>query len=81
MKVNILYFAQLKEVSRKDRESLEVFEGTTLNGIFQLLQSQYGHDFFEIKSLRAAVNEEFSPLDQILKEGDTVALLPPVSGG
>ena len=28
-----------------------------------------------------AVNEEFSPTDTVLQEGDVVALIPPVSGG
>lgn len=31
--------------------------------------------------LRIAVNEEFSGPERALEEGDTVALLPPVSGG
>jgi len=28
-----------------------------------------------------AVNEEYASSDQVLKEGDTVAIIPPVSGG
>lgn len=32
-------------------------------------------------SLRFAVNEEFASLERKLCEGDTVAVIPPVSGG
>jgi sulfur-carrier protein len=28
-----------------------------------------------------AINEEFSANDEMIKEGDTIAFIPPVSGG
>jgi molybdopterin converting factor small subunit len=33
------------------------------------------------RSLAVAVNREYSPLNVVLRDGDEVALLPPVSGG
>jgi molybdopterin synthase sulfur carrier subunit len=34
-----------------------------------------------ISGMRAAVNDEFVPWDHSLNDGDSVALLPPMSGG
>ena len=81
MKVEVLYFAHLKEVVKKDREQLDLSEGVTLRDLLQQLQRQYEHETFQSKSLKAAINEEFAAFDQKLADGDTVALLPPVSGG
>lgn len=32
-------------------------------------------------SIRVAVNDEFAPWDRALRDGDRIALLPPMSGG
>ena len=34
-----------------------------------------------MSDLRAAVNDEFIPWDHLLKDGDHIAFLPPMSGG
>lgn len=38
-------------------------------------------DYLMWRSLAVAVNREYAPVDTVLREGDEVALLPPVSGG
>jgi molybdopterin converting factor small subunit len=34
-----------------------------------------------MRSIAVAVNRDYARLDQVLQDGDEVALLPPVSGG
>ncbi len=79
MKVKVLFFAGLRELAGKSQMSLELKEGETVALLLEKLQS----DFPGLISgqLMLAVNAEYAPRDHKLKDGDEVALIPPVSGG
>jgi sulfur-carrier protein len=74
---NIMFFAHLKDRVGEDSLSREV-SGKTIAELKQLLEEE-----FELKldSVMAAVNEEFASDDEVIQSGDTVAFIPPVSGG
>lgn len=80
MKVRVLFFAGLRDELGIDDKiiSLEANAPTVETVIEALNQSPSS---FSERGVRAAVNEEFTTFDHALREGDTVAFIPPVSGG
>jgi molybdopterin synthase sulfur carrier subunit len=78
-KVTVQYFAILREQRGLAEESLET-TATTAVGLYEQLSPQTGFTL-PAKSLRVAINDEFAPMDQPLKDGDTVTFIAPVAGG
>ena len=78
MEVKVLYFAVLRDITGKDGEIIR-FTGRSTDELRILLKNKYpqGAKYFDIS--RFAVNGEY--YEGELKEGDTVAIIPPVSGG
>ena len=81
MKIHLLLFATHRETLGEGRIELEVPNGTTVDALYQLLESREP----AMTSLRPyttfAVNREVVPVSTPLSPGDEVALLQPVSGG
>lgn len=76
--IKVLLFAQLQEEIGKRALHLEANDWT-VKQVKEHLQQQYPHALFQ--AAMAAVNEEYAFEEDIVKDGDTVAFLPPVSGG
>ena len=70
--ITILYFAALREQAGKEQE--------TPAELYAELQAAYAFDLPQ-ERLRAAVNHAFCDWQTALTDGDTVAFIPPVSGG
>ncbi len=82
MRVNVLYFAMLKDIFGREREAVELPEGATLLMLVDMLRAKGGAAAGRVwDAMAVAVNQEYARLDVVLREGDEVALLPPVSGG
>jgi molybdopterin synthase catalytic subunit len=81
MRVRVLFFGRLKEITGCNEDWAELAEGASVAELF----ARYGRQFPQLgeyrASLVAAVNEEFARWDGALRNGDEVAFLPPVSGG
>ena len=59
---------------------LEIEEGVSVEKLRILLQVKYPN-LSNYKNFSVAVNMEYASDDVVLKIGDSVALIPPVSGG
>ncbi|SDI73065.1 molybdopterin converting factor subunit 1 [Natribacillus halophilus] len=74
----VLLFARIQdEVGQKSLEA-------DLAGKSIKESKRWVEDNYEVSSLTrtmVAVNEEFAKDDDVIDEGDTVAFIPPVSGG
>jgi molybdopterin converting factor small subunit len=84
MRVRLLYFGILKDLLGTGGEEMEVTAGITVGGLLRLLEGKTskGNMDAEIwRRLAVAVNREYSSPEVELRDGDEVALLPPVSGG
>lgn len=82
MNIKVLLFAYLKEQVNQSVLEFELDEGSTLSHLKQSLESSYPVLEQSISDCRFAVNHEYSNnLNQVLKNYDEVALIPPVSGG
>jgi len=76
--IKLLLFAHLRDHIGKQEIHLNVVD-KTVKELKEVLKESYSFD--ELDSVMVAVNEEFANDDEIIREGDVVALIPPVSGG
>ncbi len=81
MVVEVLLFARLREVCGQRQISLELAEGTTVADCFAHLADRFPELDGLRESLVVAINEEYAAWDEMAAEGDTIAFIPPVSGG
>jgi len=81
MKIEVLFFGALKDLLGRSGETVDLPEGSRVREV--LFHYARGAPRFEamVPSLAISVNQEYSGADRALREGDEVALLPPVSGG
>ncbi|MEM3852389.1 MAG: molybdopterin converting factor subunit 1 [Methanomassiliicoccales archaeon] len=81
MRARVLLFAHLAERAGTRELFIETGEGTTVGELIQKLVVKYPQLEKEMAHISLAVNEEIVAPSFRLSDGDTVALLPPVSGG
>lgn len=82
MKIQVLYFASLREAVGCAEETLILPEGVNTTGALRdWLLTQGRERLGNTPNLRCAVNQELSNFTVALKEGDEVAFFPPVTGG
>ena len=81
MTITLKLFSLAKDLAGFDERPLKLDEGVRADAVLQYL-AQLHPSFSQWKSsLRLAVNYEYVPPDHPLREGDEVAVIPPVSGG
>ena len=79
MLVRVLYFGVLREALNAQSELLEIAKETTVADVLNVYKERmpaFGWD-----AIAVAVNQEYANTSDVLRDGDEVALLPPVSGG
>ena len=79
MRVHVLYFGVLRDRLDGREAWLELREGATVGDVLNVYRERLAD--FAWDSIAVAVNQEYAKTDVVLKDGDEVALLPPVSGG
>lgn len=81
MRIIVLYFGALREIFRCEKDTLSLSEGATVGTLLEHFRATAPEQNSFWGAIAVAVNQEFARADQLLAEGDEVALLPPVSGG
>lgn len=81
MRVTLLCFGMMKDLLPFERETMELAAGETVEGLLRVLQKGSSNRSEVWTVLAVAVNREYAGRDTVLRDGDEVALLPPVSGG
>jgi molybdopterin synthase sulfur carrier subunit len=84
--VRLVYLARLREAFGSARETLDfVAEGApTVGSVVATLRQRGGAWAVELapgRAVRFAVNQRLAPADHALRDGDEIAILPPVTGG
>ena len=79
MRVRVLYFGVLREMLGGSEASLELADGAIVADVLNVYRERV--PTFAWDSIAVAVNQEYARAGDGLKDGDEVALLPPVSGG
>lgn len=77
--VRLEYFAQLRELAGMREQVIET-ESATAGPLYEELRRTYAFPF-EASRLRVAINGDFAPWTQALKDGDHIVFIPPVTGG
>ncbi|RMA96007.1 molybdopterin converting factor subunit 1 [Hydrogenothermus marinus] len=81
MKIKLLYFSSIKDKLKKSSEELEIKDNSSINDLINILKEKYPQISQNLDNVMFAVNEEYQDKEYILKDGDNVAVIPPVSGG
>lgn len=82
MQVEVLFFAAARERARMGETQIEVPEGASIRVVLEALETRFSELAPLRPYLRIAVNEAFATdLDQVVHARDTLALIPPISGG
>jgi molybdopterin converting factor subunit 1 len=81
MRLTLLLFASLRERAGLASLPLEVPEGARVADALAAAAKVVPALSALPPGVRAALNQEFTGLDAAVRDGDELALLPPVSGG
>ena len=81
MRVRVLFFGQLREITGLQHDDAELSEGARLDDVFDRYAKQFPKLLEFRESLAASINQEYASWRAPLAQGDEVAFLPPVSGG
>jgi molybdopterin synthase sulfur carrier subunit len=94
MKVEVKFFTSLREITGKKADEIQLQSVITVEELLNLLSDKYGEKFTEyIYDKKGKVQDFLSFLvngrninvlqgfDTELKQGDIIAIIPPVGGG
>jgi len=94
MKVQVKFFTTLREITGKKEEEIESSSTITIKELLTRLSKKYSREFVDYlydekgdirTHIQILINgrdiDVFQGLETKLKEGDTVAIFPPVGGG
>ena len=77
----VLFFGRLKELVGVSEDAYELRDGVAIEQIF----ADYAERFPKLTAFRSSVvashNREFAAWETLVRSGDEVGFLPPVSGG
>jgi sulfur-carrier protein len=76
--ITILLFAHLQEQFGTDKITINETE-LTVTALKEKLEKEYNWD--QGQRVMIAINEEYAVDEDMITEGNVVALIPPVSGG
>lgn len=76
--INVLFFAELQEAAGKQNVTVEA-ENITIKELKENHLKVYHIE--SLDQAMVAINEEYAEEHTLIKSGDIVAFIPPVSGG
>ncbi|WP_332693931.1 molybdopterin converting factor subunit 1 [Halalkalibacter lacteus] len=76
--IKILLFAELQEEAGVDQIEVDK-AGSTVTELKEWLLQEY--KLSSLSNTMIAINESYATEEERVKDGDTVAFIPPVSGG
>ena len=77
----MLLFGQLKDIVGREEDSLDLEPGARLTAVMAHYAQRYPKFQGLTSSIACSINQEYAPGTTVLREGDEIGLLPPVSGG
>ena len=81
MHVTVRLFARLRDIAGAAEMARDCAPGATIGDVWRQLAREFpGLEPYE-RSISTAVNADYARMDHVLRAGDEVAFLPPVSGG
>ncbi len=82
-KVNVRFFANLKDLAGTDSLDFEIKDNMTVKEFVSKLLNELPSlkAMMEQRRVFISINQEMAQNDDIIKDGDEIGLLPPFSGG
>ena len=80
MKVDILLYGIARDIIGGSKHEIELSNEATVGEAMKKLKSTFP-DFQKLTSLVIAINDEYATDSDVINSGDTLILIPPVSGG
>ncbi|MGD2200991.1 MAG: MoaD family protein [Candidatus Bathyarchaeota archaeon] len=94
MKVEVKYYAMLREASGRKMEDIELPEGSSVGDLMDVVVGKYGEDFYRyvydgqkrvrdyLSFMLNGINvNSMDGFETPVRDGDVLAILPPVGGG
>jgi molybdopterin converting factor subunit 1 len=81
MQLKVLFFATLKDRAGQSQTTLTVPDGASVAALREALASALPGLAPALPTALVSVNHEYAFNEDTLKDGDEIALFPPVSGG
>jgi molybdopterin converting factor subunit 1 len=81
MLVTVHLFARLREIAGAPELARQLPDGATARTAWEHLAREFPAMADYERSISCAVNEDYARFTTVLRDGDEVAFLPPVSGG
>lgn len=81
MNIRALFFATYRDLAGTDELDVQLPEPACVRDVVEMLRARGGGWAALPASPAVAVNMEYSALGAVLRDGDEVAFIPPVSGG
>lgn len=81
IKIHLKLFASMKDICGFSEKEFSFEKPVSVNELIDELAGLYPAVSGKKGILLIAVNEEYTDTGTFLKDGDTVAIFPPVSGG
>lgn len=80
MKISILVFGAAKEIMGTAQKELNLNENATVFDLRTLMEQEFPK-LKKLKKYMIAIDDEYAEDEQIILEGNEIAIIPPVSGG
>lgn len=81
MKVRLQFYAQLRDLAGTSELDIDLAEGSTVRELLDQVYERKPALRSRDQSTLVGVGLEFVDRDYVVKEGDEVAVMPPVQGG
>lgn len=81
MKVRLLYFAVLRDITGKSEAEVSLREGTRAGDVWQSMRRDYEQLAEYQQPPMIAINQTYATAETQLRDGDELAFIPPVAGG
>lgn len=78
--MKVLAFGIVKDIFSNSMVNVDLTDGATIDKLKTLLEEKYPR-LHQLGSYMIAVNNEYASINEVIHEGDEVAIIPPVSGG
>ena len=79
--VHVKFFAMVREIVGSDEKTLPLPAGSPASAVLESILQEYPRLKEWKDCVRIAVNRDYVDGHQLVRDGDEVAIIPPVSGG
>lgn len=81
MRIKVKLFASFRDIVGAKEEDLTLPDGTTVQGLLEHYISRFPQMAKFREHIILSVNKDYGAPARVLRDGDEVSFLPPVSGG